>query len=166
MVAKTIGVLHPGAMGVTVGKSIRAGGHRVIWTSKGRSTATENRASEAGLENVETLSALVQESDIIISVCPPHAALGMAQEVVNRGFAKFYVDVNAVSPATSRSIMQIIKAAGAQYVDGGIIGPPTLKANRTRLYLSGESAGDVKVFLSRATYRQSPLEKNPDRLRL
>jgi len=161
MAAKTIGVLHPGAMGVTVGSSIKAGGHRVIWTSEGRSTATENRASEAGLENVETLSELVQESDAIISVCPPHAALGMAQEVVNRGFAKFYVDVNAVSPATSRSIMQILKAAGAQYVDGGIIGPPALKANRTRLYLSGASAGDVQVLFKLGNMQAITIGEKP-----
>ena len=161
MVSKTIGVLHPGAMGVTVGSSIKAGGHRVIWTSEGRSTATENRANETGLENVETLSGLVQESDVIISVCPPHAALGVAQEVVNLGFEMLYVDVNAVSPATSRSIMQIIQGSGAQYVDGGIIGPPALKANRTRLYLSGESAGEVKVLFKQGNIQAITIGEKP-----
>lgn len=161
MVAKTIGVLHPGAMGITVASSIKAGGHRVIWTSEGRSTATEQRASEAGLENIETLSELVQESDVIISVCPPHAALGMSKEVVNLGFAGLYVDVNAVSPATSRSIMLNIKGSGAQYVDGGIIGPPALKANSNRLYLSGESAGDVQVLFNQGNMQAITIGEKP-----
>jgi len=146
---KTIGMLHPGAMGVTVGSSIKAGGHRVIWTSEGRSAVTENRALDAGLEDVKSLSELVQESDVIISVCPPHAALDVAKEVITIGYTGVYVDVNAVSPATSRSIMKILNTSGAQYIDGGIIGPPALSPNRTRLYLSGDSSDEVKAFFNR-----------------
>jgi len=78
MVEKAIGVLHPGVMGVTVGTSIKAGGHRVVWASEGRSEATRGRAADAGLEDVGTLSDLVQASDTLISVCPPHAAIDVA----------------------------------------------------------------------------------------
>ena len=148
MAEKTVGLLHPGVMGVTVGSSIKAGGHRVIWASEGRSAVTENRAVDAALENVKTLSELVRESDVIISVCPPHAALDVAREVIRIAFTGIYVDVNAVSQATSRSLMEIVKASGAQYLDGGIIGPPALKANCTRLYLSGESADEVKALFN------------------
>jgi len=49
MAEKAVGVLHPGAMGVTVGTSIEAGGHRVVWASEGRSEATRGRATAAGL---------------------------------------------------------------------------------------------------------------------
>jgi 3-hydroxyisobutyrate dehydrogenase-like beta-hydroxyacid dehydrogenase len=161
MAEKTVGVLHPGAMGVTVGSSIKAGGHRVIWASERRSTVTENRAVDAGLENVKTLSELVQESDVIISVCPPHAALDVAREVISIGFTEVYVDVNAISPATSRSIMQIVKASGAQYVDGGIIGPPALKANWTRLFLSGESADEVKALFKHGNMKAITIGRKP-----
>jgi 3-hydroxyisobutyrate dehydrogenase-like beta-hydroxyacid dehydrogenase len=161
MAENTIGVLHPGAMGVTVGSSIKAGGHRVIWTSEGRSALTENRAAEAGLENIKTLSGLVQESDVIISVCPPHAGLDVARAVVSIGYSGVYVDVNAVSPATSRSIMQIVNASGAHFVDGGIIGPPALKANRTRLYLSGESADEVKALFNRGNMQAITISGKP-----
>lgn len=158
MAEKTVGVLHPGAMGVTVGSGIKASGHRVIWASEGRSTVTENRAVDAGLEDVKTLSELVQESDVIISVCPPHAALDVAREVTSIGFTEVYVDVNAVSPATSRLIMEIVKASGAQYVDGGIIGPPALKKNWTRLYLSGESANGVEVLFNQGNMKAITIE--------
>jgi 3-hydroxyisobutyrate dehydrogenase-like beta-hydroxyacid dehydrogenase len=161
MTEKTVGVLHPGAMGVTVGSGIKAGGHRVIWASEGRSTVTENRAVDAGLEDVKTLSELVQESDVIISVCPPYAALDVAREVISLGFTEVYVDVNAVSPATSRLIMEIVKASGAQYVDGGIIGPPALKKNCTRLYLSGESANGVEILFNQGNMKVITIQGEP-----
>jgi 3-hydroxyisobutyrate dehydrogenase-like beta-hydroxyacid dehydrogenase len=66
---------------------------------------------------------------------------------------RFFGDANAVSPATSRDVQQIIEAAGAQFVDGGIIGPPALKRGSTRLYLSGSEAARVA-----ACFSQGPLE--------
>jgi len=36
-----------------------------------------------------------------------------------------------------------VEAGGATYVDGGIIGPPPREPGTTRLYLSGDRAGEV-----------------------
>jgi len=92
------------------------------------------------------VAAVVAASDVVLSVCPPHAALDVARSVSSLGFRKLYVDGNAVSPGTSREIAGIVEAAGATYVDGGIIGPPPDKPGTTRLYLSGVSAGRVKTL--------------------
>jgi hypothetical protein len=53
-----------------------------------------------------------------------------------------YVDANAISPATARTVAGIIDAGGASYVDGGIIGPPPSEGG-TRLYLSGGRAAEI-----------------------
>ena len=55
-----------------------------------------------------------------------------------------FVNANAISPATSRAVARMIEAAGASYVDGGIIGPPPVSAGSTRLYLSGRRAGEIQ----------------------
>ena len=149
MSTQTIGVLHPGAMGVTVGASVKAGGSRVIWASEGRSKATRDRADKAGLEDIGSLSGLVRSSDAIISVCPPHAAVDVAREVIRIGFDGIYADVNAVSPATARKIMQIVTSSKAGYVDGGIIGPPAHEPGRTRLYLSGQQADKIEPLFAK-----------------
>ena len=149
MSIQTIGLLHPGAMGVTVGASIKAGGSRVIWASQGRSKATLDRAGSAGLEDAGSLSELVRTSDAIISVCPPHAAVDVAAQVIRIGFDGVYVDVNAVSPGTAREVMKLIQDAGARYVDGGIIGPPAHEPGWTRLYLSGKQADDVASLFAK-----------------
>jgi 3-hydroxyisobutyrate dehydrogenase-like beta-hydroxyacid dehydrogenase len=140
----TIGLLHPGEMGASVGAAGRAGGHRVLWASQGRGVDTARRAAAAGLEDAGGVATLVGASDVVLSVCPPHAALDVARAVAGHGFRKLYVDGNAVSPATSREIARIVEAGGATYVDGGIIGPPPDKPGTTRLYLSGAAAERVE----------------------
>lgn len=132
----TIGVLHPGAMGVTVAA---AAAGAVLWAGDGRSRATQERARLAGLEDVGDIASLVDRSDIVVSVCPPGAALEVADAVSAAGFAGIYLDANAISPDTSRSIAERFD----HYVDGGIVGPPASQAGTTRLYLSGAEASSV-----------------------
>jgi 3-hydroxyisobutyrate dehydrogenase-like beta-hydroxyacid dehydrogenase len=129
-----IGLLHPGEMGAALGAALRARDEDVLWASSGRSATTADRAGEAGLEDVVTLEELVQRSEVVLSVCPPHAAVELARSMPP--FAGIYVDANAVSPTTARTIANLVD----RYVDGGIIGPPPRKPGTTRLYLSGDEA--------------------------
>src|SRR5436305_9224266 len=124
-------------MGAAVGAALRAKGEAVLWASSGRSAATVERASQAGLEDVGTVQELRRRSDVIVSLCPPHAALDVARSLL--GYAGLYVDANAVSPATARTIATLFD----RYVDGGVIGPPPSAPGTTRLYLSGREAPAV-----------------------
>jgi len=144
----TIGVLHPGEMGSGVGASARAAGARVVWVSEGRGAATRKRAEADGLEDVRTLAALTREARVILSVCPPASAIDVARDVAAHGFRGIYVDGNAIAPATTRKVGDIVSAAGATFIDGGIIGPPPRKPGVTRLYLSGAGAADVAAMLN------------------
>ena len=133
-------------MGSSVGAAARAGGAEVIWASEGRSAATRERASGDGLTEVATLASLVEVSDIVISVCPPHSAQDVANSVAALGFGGTYADLNAIAPASSREVAGIIEAGGGRYVDGGIVGPPARSPGTTRLYLSGPSAKSVAAL--------------------
>jgi len=136
-----VGVLHPGEMGAAVGGCLSQRGCEVLWASDGRSPATAARAAEAGMRDVGSAGELSERADVIMSVCPPHAALDVARSVA--GFRGIYVDANAVSPATAREVAQVVVKGGAQYVDGGIIGAPPRSPGDSRLYLSGPRAGEV-----------------------
>ncbi|HEY6278506.1 MAG TPA: DUF1932 domain-containing protein [Streptosporangiaceae bacterium] len=144
-----VGVLHPGEMGAAVGACLTGCGHRVVWASAGRSTATSARAVAAGLSDVASLTEVVRQADVVFSVCPPQAAVGVARSVA--GFRGVYVDANAVSPATTREIAQAVTTGGASYVDGGIIGPPPHTPGTTRLYLSGRQAAGVADLFTGST---------------
>ena len=63
----TIGLLHPGEMGASVGASGRTSGHRVLWSSQGRGADTARRATAAGLQDAGTVAALVGASDVVLS---------------------------------------------------------------------------------------------------
>jgi 3-hydroxyisobutyrate dehydrogenase-like beta-hydroxyacid dehydrogenase len=141
--AMTVGLLHPGEMGAVVGQCLRAGGARAVWASAGRSQASRRRATVAGLEDLETLAAVAAASDMLLSVCPPGAATDQACLVAATRFRGLYLDANAVAPATARSVGEIVGHAGADFVDGGIIGPPPREPGTTRLYLAGPRAGEV-----------------------
>ena len=149
----TIGLLHPGEMGAGVGAAARAGGSRVLWASEGRGDDTRRRAAAAGLEDAE------------------HGGRARGQE--RRGAGRLSPARRArrrpcgrrsrLSRAVRRrqrrgadhlaAIAKIVEAAGATYVDGGIIGPPPDKPGTTRLYLSGAAAERV-----RALFAPGPLE--------
>jgi 3-hydroxyisobutyrate dehydrogenase-like beta-hydroxyacid dehydrogenase len=139
--AKIIGLLHPGEMGAAVGRCLAGHGHQVLWASEGRGPDTAARARAAGLADAGTVAGLARRAEVIISVCPPHAALDVAWAV--HGFGGLYVDANAISPGTAAEVAQMITESGGRYVDGGIIGAPPARPGTTRLYLSGADAGQV-----------------------
>src|ERR1035437_7417436 len=143
----TIGLLHPGEMGAAVGQCLAEGGHEVLWVPEGRGPVSAARAAAAGMDGVD-LAGLVASAEVILSVCPPHAALAVARQVAGAGFGGLYVDANAISPATAREGAGVVAGGGgAGYVDGGIIGTPPVAPGFIRLYLSGPRAGELlKLF--------------------
>jgi 3-hydroxyisobutyrate dehydrogenase-like beta-hydroxyacid dehydrogenase len=148
-----IGLLHPGEMGSAVGEALRRAGHTVLWVSEGRSAETAARA--AAFEDAGTVDELARRSDVILSVCPPHAALDVARSV--SGFDGVYVDANAVSPATAREI----GATVGRFVDGGIIGPPPWEPGDTRLYLAGPEADALAALFAGTALDARVLDGEP-----
>lgn len=148
-----IGVLHPGEMGVSVAASAIESGNRVFWVSADRSDATRVRANQLQLTEVETIAQLCNLCEIILSVCPPHAAEDVARSVIENGFQGLYLDANAIAPQRSIKMGRAMNGAGIKFVDGGIIGGPAWTPNETWLYLSGS---DAEVIV--ACFSNGPLE--------
>src|SRR5262245_30048821 len=134
-------------MGASVGAAARCQ-TEVLWASHGRSEATRRRALESGLVDAGDLDSILQQSGVVMAVCPPHAALELAQQVADAGFRGLYVDANAVSPETATAIARTVEDAGARFVDGAIIGPPAHRAGTTRLFLAGDQAERVARIFS------------------
>ena len=134
-----IGFLHPGLMGETLAANCA---EPTVWVSEGRSEQTRARAAANGMDEVASLSEMCGRCGVVVSICPPGAAVEVAQSVAATGFSGTYVDANAISPDTAASINALFD----NYVDGSVIGPPAHKAGTTRLYLSGPQAGDVAAL--------------------
>lgn len=104
--------------------------------------ATHRRATAAGLVALAGFDELAA-CEVVLSICPPAAALEVARQVARTGFTGCYVDANAISPRHSQEIATVL--AEASVVDGGIVGPPPHRAGTTRLYLSGGDEAVARV---------------------
>ena len=145
----TVAIIAPGMMGSSVAKRLTSSGVQVRTSLAGRSAATVARADAAGMTDA-TDRELVQ-ADFILSIVPPGEALALAERLApamrDAKRKPIYVDCNAVSPDTVLRIDQVVREAGATFVDGGIIGPPPdLDSTKTRIYLSGPDAAKVAVL--------------------
>lgn len=145
---KKLGILHPGQMGISVAAAAKNSGCEVYWASADRSEQTQARAAKHGLVDVQTIETLCQTCDILVSVCPPHAAEEVARQVLESGYQGSYVEANAIAPQRTIHLGQMMVNAGIDFVDGGIIGGPAWEPGRTWLYLAGTRASEVAECFS------------------
>jgi 3-hydroxyisobutyrate dehydrogenase-like beta-hydroxyacid dehydrogenase len=143
----TIGILYPGEMGTSFGKLLCKAGLRVVTTAEGRSPRTRRLCREAGLNAVESLGEVLEQSDIVISLVSPKAALTVARNVAahrqgsSRGFV--YVDANSISPMTVAQISEVLHHVSVDFVDASIFGLAAQLQQRGTLYLSGPRANEL-----------------------
>lgn len=140
MAAVKVGVLHPGAMGVSIAQSAMDGGCDVFWASDGRRSSTRERADSAGLVDLATVDRLCRECAVILSVCPPEFAVDVARRVAATGFTGVFADLNAAAPQHKTALAHEMAERRIRFADGGIIGLPTRTRGETTLFLSGEAA--------------------------
>lgn len=148
-------------MGAALAAALVGAGHDVCWASRGRSEDSARRAGEAGLRDAGGLGELLDRSDLVLSVCPPAAALDLAAAVARHGFGGLYVDANAIAPSTALAVAARARRGGASYVDGGIVGPPPGDRGGPRLYLSGAEAERVAALFAGTAIDARVLTGNP-----
>src|SRR4051812_45929156 len=101
----------------------RAGGGRCL-----RLPPPRRAPRGPGLVDVETRGGGAEQAEVVLSICPPHAALDVAAAFA--GYDGIFVDANAVSPETARAVA----ARVGRFVDGGIVGGPPTAPGLTRLF--------------------------------
>ena len=133
MAVKTVGILSPGEMGGSIGKTLRDSGLDVVTSLAGRSDLTRLRATEADIRDVGSLDAVLAGSDVVLSILVPaesEAVAGDVAESMQRTATRpIFVDCNATARQTAIRIGDRIRAAGGTFVDAGICG--------RRIYCSG-----------------------------
>ncbi|MET8147906.1 NAD(P)-binding domain-containing protein [Actinoplanes sp. NPDC049668] len=145
-----VGLVGAGHMGSGLGWALREGGHDVVTSLAGRSARTARLAQAAGLRVVARPADVVAEADVILVVTPPGAAADAAAEIAAMAGASrarpLVVDLNAVSPTTAAAAAEVVTAAGFDFVDGSISGPPPTVRPGATLYLSGPRAAEVAAL--------------------
>ncbi|KAI4653761.1 hypothetical protein J4E93_001528 [Alternaria ventricosa] len=136
----TVAIVSIGQMGLGIAALLTSHNYRITTNISGRSAATKARTESAGIHLYATDEELVADADYILSIVPPRDAVATANRVVSalqsetwererrekgKG-AVWYLDLNAISPDTARSIAGLFEQVekGVVFVDGGIIGGP------------------------------------------
>ena len=139
-------IIAQGTMGSGVGRRLVELGHSVSTVLEGRSDASAERAKSAGMTAIPMAQAA--DCDLFLSILPPSEAetlaRAMAPLIAASSRKPIYADMNAISPDTMTSVAAIISAAGAEVVDGGIIGGPPKPNYNPSIYLAGSSAAQVR----------------------
>ena len=148
MAIETVAVISPGDMGHVVGKVIRDKGFRVITVCRTAAYCC-SRAARSGMDDVESLSAVMQEADVVLSIMPPECALSFADaaDVVSKDDQPIFADCNAIAPTTTQKMRDVVEVAGMDFVKIGIVGPPPGRGGvATRFYAAGPVL-DALAFL-------------------
>lgn len=146
MAVRTVGILSTGDMGAAIGNVLRDGGLDVATSLAGRGQLTTLRATEAGIRDAGSVDALVEQSDLLLSVLVPSEASAIAEAIAG-AFSRTdarppVVECNAIAPRTVVRIAARLHDAGGTLIDAGIIGsPPRPGRGGTHIYCSGPETG-------------------------
>jgi 3-hydroxyisobutyrate dehydrogenase-like beta-hydroxyacid dehydrogenase len=145
--APVVAIVGAGEMGSAVGRRLHLSGARVVTETRGRSADSRRRVESAGLEVIDDDDAFVKDADFLLSIVPPGVAIEVARRFVDpirRATNKAaFVECNAIAPATTIKIAEILAPAGCKFIDAGVIGgPPGADPGSytPRIYASGEHA--------------------------
>src|SRR6186713_3125982 len=107
-----VGVMSQGSMGSGVGKRLHESGAQVRTLLSGRSAASAERASAAGMQAMGSERELLDGADFFLSILPPGEAESLARRLAPAltALAKkpVYVDCNAISPQTAERVAAVI----------------------------------------------------------
>lgn len=147
-----VGILGMGDMGAGIAGSLIEHGVQVFSCVSLRSEGSRHRAQSRRVLLKESLSEVLDEVSIFLSIVPPSVAEDLAGEVCeklssgSREVPLLYVDCNAISPARTRLIEGKLRKTGADFADAGIIGPPPGIGKIPRFYVSGEHSCRLSQF--------------------
>jgi 3-hydroxyisobutyrate dehydrogenase-like beta-hydroxyacid dehydrogenase len=139
----TVAVIGLGEAGARIAEDLARLGLAVVGYDPVASIAQE------GIEQVANLAEAVSRSEYVFSLVPPAAADRVARESAGSiAPGALYVDFTSSSPQSKRDSSEVIVAAGAQFVDAGLLGVVPKGGINTPMILSGGGSERFGAFLT------------------
>lgn len=150
---------HLGLIGYgEVGKIFSAGLHERVasvsaWDVKfaQEATRTEQRAhaQQAGVQACESMADLCARCDLILSAVTASNTLAVAEEAARHiRPGTVFLDLNSASPGTKQQAARLIDAAGAHYVEAGVMTSVPPYGIRVPMLLGGGQASALSAVLN------------------
>jgi 3-hydroxyisobutyrate dehydrogenase-like beta-hydroxyacid dehydrogenase len=107
-------------------------------------------ASRAGVTAADSMQALCAASDLIISAVTASNTLAVAREAAAHIPAgTVFLDLNSASPGTKQKAAALIDAAGAHYVEAGVMTSVPPYGIKVPMLLGGPGAAELAAVLAR-----------------
>ncbi|MES2412660.1 MAG: DUF1932 domain-containing protein [Pseudomonadota bacterium] len=111
-------------------------------------TAELAHAEEAGVTAQMSSKALCEACDLVIAAVTASQSLAVSEEAARyMRPGSVYLDLNSASPGTKQRSAALIEAAGARYVEAGVMTSVPPYGIRVPLLLGGEHAGELALLL-------------------
>jgi predicted dinucleotide-binding enzyme len=130
-----LGLAHPGRLGTALALAMRANLALVLWAEQGRSRATTKRAEWADFVAVASVADLVGRSDVVLTACPPIAALEVARHAAEQQTVELFIDASGGPVADITDVLDPNRLVTATV---GV--PPPWDEHGARLVLAGRHA--------------------------
>lgn len=116
------------------------------------------RARALGVETAASAAAAIAGAELIVSAVTAGAAAAVADEAA-RAIARdqFYLDINAVAPATKRRAARAIDAAGGRFVEAAVMGPVAPHGLAVPLAIGGPHARALAPLLAGLGFNAEPV---------
>lgn len=110
--------------------------------------ARRSRAQDAGVQACASLQALCRDSDLVISAVTASNTLAVAREAAAyMRCGQTFLDLNSASPATKQQAAAAVQAAGADYVEAGVMTSVPPYGIRVPMLLGGAQAAALATRL-------------------
>ena len=112
-------------------------------------TAERSHAAAAGVTAKSSMQSLCEASELVISAVTASNTLAVAQEAAP--FMRpgtIFLDLNSASPGTKQQCAAVLEAAGAHYVEAGVMTSVPPHGIRVPMLLGGARAAQVAPLLA------------------
>jgi 3-hydroxyisobutyrate dehydrogenase-like beta-hydroxyacid dehydrogenase len=123
-----MGFIGYGEVGGILARALRekgaawVGAWDLLFRDAAQGRVMRNRARQDGVEACASLRALLARADVVISAVTAANALDAAREAARSLRAgSFFLDLNSASPSTKAKAAKLVDAAGAYYVEAGVM---------------------------------------------
>ena len=115
----------------------------------GDTSGSRTAAGAAGVQAMESIGALCARSDLVISAVTASSTLAVAQAAAPHLRAGMvFLDLNSASPGTKQQAAQLVEAAGAHYVEAGVMTSVPPYGIQVPMLLGGAQAQALAPWLN------------------
>ena len=138
-----VGFIGFGKVAYTLSKKLLKNNVDVISSTKGRSEKTRKLTIDSGVKIVNSYEEVAKLSDILISSASPKTALVIAENygILCNGV---FIDLNNISPQTTKKIATFLGGNNFNFVDGAIIGK--VSSNNSVILVSGKNSDKIAIL--------------------